>query len=574
MFKKKNKTRKQSIVFKQMMLTGAVVWLSICIIVGIITNTRRNDMVEMAIEECISVATLLANYIDIDQVTNINVTQGDCDEYLELQDQLNASMNNGHIKYIYTLWTDRKNVYYGVDGDKEETCAFGEIFGEFKDYEKVFDGEIQSDENYVNYDGEYLISAYIPLLNENGEVEGVLACDFSADDVRAKVLKAWYWLFAWATIGTLLASGSLFLIVKGTVKKILILTDKVDELVSSNGDLTKSIDITSGDEVELLSDSINALMKYIREVVINIAHNSHELEESSQYMLEQTHIAKDKITDISAAMEEMSAGMEETSASLHQINENINDASNAIGVIYGSAKTNSEAAQTTMNEASVVYEDAIHKRNESKEKAKAMAEIVNEKIEQSKAVEHINDLTAEILNIAAQTNLLSLNASIEAAHAGDAGRGFAVVAGEIGKLAKNSSEAAEQIKKVNAEVLTAVNDLAKEAQVMITFMDEIAMQGYEQLLVTSGEYKQNMENVNNTMLEFASQCEVLEQSANQVAEAVDAVNIAVEESTKGITMVTESSVDLNTTITDVYDLATNNSDIAKSLDGEVNKFKY
>lgn len=574
MLNKKKKTRKMSIIAKQMILTSVVVWVSICIIVGIITVTRRNDMVEMAIEECISVSKLLAEDIDSDKLIQINSSEGDCIEYLELQNQLNEHMNNGHIQYLYTIWTDGRNVYYGVDGDKEETCAFGEKFGNYEEYEEVFNGNIQSDDNYVDYDGECLISSYIPLLNENGEVEGVLACDFDASDVKAKVMKAWYWLFAWATMGTLLASGSLFLIVSGTVKKISVLTDKVDELVSSNGDLTKEIDITTGDEVELLSDSINTLMKYIREVVVHIAGNSKNLEESSQFMLDKANVAQDKITDISATMEEMSAGMEETSAALHQVNDNISGASEAIGSIYETARTNSEVAQNTVNEASIVYADAVQKRKESQEKARVMAQIVHEKIEQSKSVERVNDLTADILNIASQTNLLALNASIEAAHAGEFGKGFAVVATEIGKLAQSSSAAAEQIKKVNAEVLSAVNDLANEAQTMISFMDEVAMQGYEQLLVTSGEYKQNMEDVSNSMLEFASQCEVLEQNTQNIAEAVSSVNIAVEESAKGITMVTEASVDLNTTINDVQELATTNSDISKSLDTEVNKFKY
>ena len=572
--KAKKKVRKLSILTKQMIAICAVVWISICLLVAWLTYNRRNDMVSMAAEESYVTAKLLESYIDKDIVSTIVNSKGNCSEYFELQNQLNSAMKNGNIQFIYTLWTDNEKVYYAVDGDKEDTIPYGEEFGEYKDYEPVFKGEAMKDNNYYTYDGYHLISAYIPIIGENGEVLLVLAVDFNADLVYAKIAEAWSHLFIWAFIGTFLSGITIFVIVNVTRKKLLLLNEKIDELVTSDGDLTKDIDIETGDEVELLADSINALMKHIREVVVNIAHNSNELDESSQLTLEQVNIVQDKITDISSVMEEMSAGMEETSASLNQISENVKNAGNAIEAIYQDAKTNSEVAKNTMNEASVVYEDAVKQRNESKEKAEEMAKIVNEKIEQSKSVERINDLTAEILNIASQTNLLSLNASIEAARAGDAGRGFAVVAGEIGQLAKNSSEAAEQIKKVNEEVLSAVNDLAKEAQTMISFMDDVAMQGYEKLLATSGEYKQNMQNVNNTMLEFASQCEILEKNAQEVAVSVDDVNIAVEESTKGITTVTESAVDLNSTINDVHELAISNSNIAKSLDGEVNKFKY
>ena len=568
------KTRKLSILTKQTALICAVVWLSICIIVAIITNTRRDDMVSMAQEECMSVAKILSEGIDPDLLAQIHKVEGDCNEYAELQIYLNKHMGEGHIKYFYTIWTDGRNVYYGVDGDTEDTYQFGTKFGKYTDYEQVFQGEVQSDEGYANYDGEYLMSTYVPIINENGEVIGAVACDFDATDVRNKVVKAWCWLFAWSTIGTSLALGALFIIVKGTVKKIMVLTSKVDELVSSNGDLTKEIDIQTGDEVELLADSINALMKYIKEVVINIAQNSVELAESAQNALEQANNSQEKITDISATMEQMSAGMEETSASLNQISENVRNASAAIDAIYRSAQTNSERAQGIMNEAALVYEDAAKQREESKVKAELMAQNVNAKIEQSKTVEQINGLTSEILNIASQTNLLALNASIEAAHAGEFGRGFAVVATEIGKLAQSSSDAAKKIEALSAAVLSAVNDLATEAQSMIAFMDDVAMQGYEKLLATSEEYKQNMQNVNATMVEFTNQCNALEQNAQEVAISVGDVNIAVEESAKGITVITESSVDLASTIGEVRELAAANSEIAQNLDQEVNKFRY
>ena len=92
-----------------------------------------------------------------------------------------------------------------------------------------------------------------------------------------------------------------------------------------------------------------------------------------------------------------------------------------------------------------------------------MAELLRQKIEKSKAVEEVRELTKNIINIAEETNLLALNASIEAAKAGDAGRGFVVVADEIGKLAMNSAQAATEIQKVTAEVIQTVDELAEEA---------------------------------------------------------------------------------------------------------------
>ena len=92
------------------------------------------------------------------------------------------------------------------------------------------------------------------------------------------------------------------------------------------------------------------------------------------------------------------------------------------------------------------------------------------KIEDSKKVSRITELTGNIIDIAGQTNLLALNASIEAARAGEAGRGFSVVAEEIKKLAMHSNEVAEEIQIIGKDVTTLVDELANESLNMLTFL--------------------------------------------------------------------------------------------------------
>ena len=100
-------------------------------------------------------------------------------------------------------------------------------------------------------------------------------------------------------------------------------------------------------------------------------------------------------------------------------------------------------------------------------------------IQESKKVEKVSELTNDILNIADQTNLLALNASIEAARAGEAGRGFAVVASEIGKLSESSRDAAVNIQSINSTVIGTVQELIKNANALVTYMEQNILPDYD-----------------------------------------------------------------------------------------------
>ena len=198
---------------------------------------------------------------------------------------------------------------------------------------------------------------------------------------------------------------------------------------------------------------------------------------------------------------------------------------------------------------------------------------LNEKIAKSKSVEQIEILTSNIIEITEQTNLLALNASIEAARAGEAGRGFAVVADEIGKLAGNSADAAAKIRQVSAEVIQAVDELAEGSQQMIEFVRNSTEEGFGGLVATSENYATDANAMRAMMEQFAQTAEELRSTMDGIRESISAVNIAVEESAKGIAGVSESSVQLTGNVNDIQSEASDNNGIAEDLATEVGKFK-
>jgi methyl-accepting chemotaxis protein len=203
-----------------------------------------------------------------------------------------------------------------------------------------------------------------------------------------------------------------------------------------------------------------------------------------------------------------------------------------------------------------------------------MTKSLDEKINNARDVENIGKLTQTILDIASQTNLLSLNASIEAARAGEAGKGFAVVAGEISNLADNSSNTAKEIQEISESVIGNVRALSDEASNMVEFVKTRTIGGYQKLKETGEQYQQDAVSITEMLAHLEERSNSIKDSMDQVRDAIENVSKAVEESANGITSVATSATEMNENMHSSTEAAKENSNIADQLDSEVNKFIF
>lgn len=569
------KTRKLSIRLK-ILLTTSILMIAVVILLGMSFYNRMNkSMIQMGIEQAEAAAAMAIRQVNGAEIASLKEGAESTIAYKKNCTALKGVKELGGVAFLYTLSTDGKQVYYGIDTDEGESKkSIGDVFEtDYKELESVFNGKGYV-QNYIDYAGDgAVITVYKPILDDIGNVVAVLGSDYDASGIVKNLNSARVSIIEIGGIGILIALVLLNIVIGRITKSINLVNEKLYDLVYSEGDLTKTLEISSGDEMEQMAQNINGLLGHIRTIMTGISGNSRKLNESTQMVVENLGNAGQSVVDVSATMQEMSAAMEETTASLGQISDSVSSIFLSINDISKEAAEGSSLTQEIQSKAQGIYKSAEREQADVQQEARRMETAVNEKIESSKAVSEIALLTEKIIEITTQTNLLSLNASIEAARAGEAGRGFAVVADEIGKLAADSAEAAARISQVSDMVTTAVEELSDESAKMVRFMEEITLKGYGNLLETSRDYSENAENINMMMERLAKNSELIQQSMDSIKAGIGEVNVAVEESTKGVQNISERSTALSDNIRDIGQKADVNQMVAGELEQEVGKFK-
>lgn len=573
MKRKKVKTRRLNIQAK-IMIPAVIVVVLLAALIGMNSYLQLKDSLSSMGVEMAKMSTDMAMAsIDASLIPDIKEGSEYTEAYYDINRILRQQKDACGIANLYTLYTDGSTIYYGVDTDTENPNAPGTVFGDYGKLAQAFEGkEILNNEIVSDEKGDY-ITVYAPIKTPAEEVVGVLASDYNATNIKLQMSKTISRVIFMGAVGLALAIILLNFTIRKITGGLTKVNDKLYELVHKEGDLTQKLEVSTGDELELIANNVNDLLEYIRKIMIGISHNSESLMTASKKMEDSIRVADSGIVDVSSTMEEMSAAMQETTSSLGEISHMINDINESVGEMANRAKDGRDYSSKMADRALSAKAKAQDEEADAHRRTAEISEVLRDRIEKSKAVEQISSLTATIIEITDETNLLALNASIEAARAGEAGKGFAVVADEIGKLAGNSAQVAEQIRGVSASVINTVNELALEAEKMIEFAENTAVDGYTGLVGMSEDYNQDASSMNDIMVEFANTSKILHDTMEEIKESIGAVNVAVEESAKGIANISVTSSELTNSVGDIQSEASGNSTVAQELSEQVGKFK-
>ncbi len=346
----------------------------------------------------------------------------------------------------------------------------------------------------------------------------------------------------------------------------------IDGIEAGKGDLTKRISVKGKDEIARMGGGINTFIQTLQLIMRKITNSSNALEKMVEEVKESVNSVNSNAYDISAAMEELSSSMEEVAATSSNVNLNAGTVGDNVRGLAEASKALSAYADEMKKRAANIEEEAETNKNDARSVIDGILSSLRQAVENSKSVERVGDLTEEILSISAQTNLLALNASIEAARAGEAGKGFAVVADEIRELADSSRKTAGNIQNINNMVIAAVNELVKNSDGVIKYLQESVLPAYENFLAGGIQYKEDSEHVNETVTHFSDMSADIDKLAGEIIEAMGGIAAAVDESANAVMTSAANTNDLVKELEQISKKTDSNHKIAKQLKKEAGKF--
>lgn len=351
------------------------------------------------------------------------------------------------------------------------------------------------------------------------------------------------------------------------------LSKKISDIDSSKGDLTSRININSHDEVGELVDGINLFIEKLQEIMKRIRSHSENILVSSKEIAYKINESGNNTNEVSATMDEIAAAMQEISATVEELSsgsENIFES-----IIHLTDKINDGNVLTKdIQSRSLNYKTEIE--NEKTNAVAIINEIKNtleQSIENSKEAAQIQSLTENILQIASQTNLLSLNASIEAAHAGEAGKGFSVVAAQISELAESSRTIAKNIQEISTLVTESVTGLSSNSKKLLEFVNNDVLTDYDKFVAISDNYYNDAVNVNNILEEFTNGTSALKTTMSEMNHGINDISTTIEESANGTNDISSRIRNIASSVEAIKSQTAENQSIGNEQKKNVEVFK-
>lgn len=571
----KKKLSTKLIILIPVFILGIFSIISNVMSVSNIRNVNRSavQISEVSLKNVSGLAEIQKQTQDIHNLGLSHIIAVDLDSMIQLVEKIRSqedALEKDLESYKTYVTPDTQKEYNDIKKNYEELkyeCANVMAFsaaGKKEDAYELANGKISKCADAIESD----IESIKKIVNQDANAQ------------RQKLTSAYHSSIGTSIVTILISIAALFsamvAVLRWVIYPLANTNREMNEIISGidnqQGDLTRRVTITNNKEVASVGGGINAFMAKLQEIFRMISSNSRDLEGVVNEVRESVQTSNGSVSDLSALTEELSATMQDISDNASRINENTESVA---GEVKSIAEKTIEINQYTkeMKEHAEAMEHAARENMDTTgAKVNDIVSVLSQAIEDSNSVNQVDNLTNDILNIASQTNLLALNASIEAARAGDAGKGFAVVASEISQLAAASQEAANNIQSINAIVITAVHNLADNANGLVEYMNEKILPEFQKFVESGGAYHDKATFIEGVMADFEAKTDSLQNSMDEIANSVNTISHAIEEGVSGVVSAADSTQVLVSDMDKISKKMDENFAIAEGLKKETSVF--
>ncbi|MGG3140786.1 methyl-accepting chemotaxis protein TlpC [Bacillus subtilis] len=413
-------------------------------------------------------------------------------------------------------------------------------------------------------------TAYMPLKDQNGNIIGMLYTGAN-QSILASLTQSLFTQFAIVLVIVIMVSVILVLVFTRKINKRLNALKSAFES-AGNGDMTIEVSDKTGDELSELSVYYNKMRMKLNNTIQTVQQSALQLASASQQLsagAEETNQASEKITEavqqIANGAQDQITRIENSESSLKQASADIRDISANTAAIADKGQLAQSKADIGQKEIANVQAqmDAIH------QSIQKSGEIIHQLDGRSKQIEQILSV---ITQIADQTNLLALNAAIEAARAGEQGKGFAVVADEVRKLAEESQQSAGQISKLIIEIQKDMNRSARSVEHVKTeaaegvTMIQRTRDAFKEIAAATGEISAEISDLSASVTNISA-------SAHQINDSFAANTADIKESTKNTRQAAALTEEQFAAMEEITAASETLSQLAEELTGIISQFK-
>lgn len=505
-----------------MVILAVIVSNVICMV--FILESSKKQITDSTKHTMVDVINTTSKIVE-NEISNADTEDLDYDEYAKsLSDVKLEGMDSS---YVYVVKNDGTMLYHPTKekvGQPVENAVIKGVVQQLQDGKKPGTTVVEYD-----FNGTTKYSAYTILNNEN-----ILVLTADESEALAGITTVTGVAVGIIAIVVLIAIIISFIMGRRLMRPLVKVSTIIEDVANGNIEADFSVVKESNDEIGLIIEKMKELTQSLRSIVGKIRNSSDTMSSNSYELNDTSSQTLAANNEISKAVEDVAEGSTGMAASISKINENLLEMSNETKDINASVdeiKNQTTAVQDSskiMNDKIKSMQDSSHKMDEGISAISKRIETVNT------TVDKVSNIVSVIEEISSETNLLSLNASIEAARAGDAGKGFAVVAQEIRVLSDNTNTELENIKQIISSLVeecrycvqasgTIVEDNAKQKEEIKAVLDEFG--SLDEQIQKTAEKADEIEELVTAMIELNDD---ITKSSNSLTD-VSAANAAATE---------------------------------------------